>query len=226
MPVFRARFSPGARLLYNEGRDATPLVNNSLYGAIVASYGLHSSLVADSDTVEYRKHGDKRFGLVANDLLSPKDGAPPHAYRAKVTLLRGSNRKELIPREEHGYILATLVSNLEKTFTISPKSKPLDGKLRIVHFGSTSGTQTMEVMKRAYQNGSHIGMKWAAEGGGGEVGYEEVDGMRIDFHEEGEDWKWRRCCIDGLVVGIEERGWMEVEVVKPGYEVVKVVVDM
>ncbi len=68
LPIFRATFSPGARLLTNEGQTATPLTHNTLFGAIVASYGLHATLVADSDTPEYRKHGAARFGLIAKDL--------------------------------------------------------------------------------------------------------------------------------------------------------------
>src|SRR4051794_1531305 len=109
LPIFRTTFSPGARLVTNEGQTATPLVNNTLYGAVVASYGLHATLVADSDTTEYRKHGDKRFGLVAHDLLFPGNDAKPHAYKASVTLITTSGEKE-IPREEHGYVLATPVS--------------------------------------------------------------------------------------------------------------------
>jgi len=87
----------------------------------------------------------------------------------------------------------------------------------------------MEVMKAAYNEGSHIGMAWEeGEGDGvvrGEVGYEAVDRMRIKFEEEGESWKWRRCCVDGLIIGVEEGGWMEVGRVKED-EVVDVVVDL
>lgn len=183
---------------------------------MVASYGLHATLVADSDTTEYRKHGDKRFGLVAKDLLSPPEGGPPHAYMAEVTLLT-ANGEVKIDRLEHGYILSSLVSNLEKTFTISPASKPLDGQLRVVHFGATSGESTMDIMKEAYNNGNHVGLS--------NVGYESVLGLKIQFLEPGEDWKWRRCCIDGLIVGIDEGGWMEVRTVETGSEAVDIVVD-
>ncbi|KAF4627572.1 hypothetical protein G7Y89_g10582 [Cudoniella acicularis] len=175
LPIFQARFSPGARLVTDEGQKATPLSNDTLYGAVVASYGLHATLVADSDTTEYRKHGDKRFGLVAKDLLFPEDGATPHAYQAQVTLV--SHGKELvIDCKEHGYILASLVSNLEKTFTISPSSKPLDGQLRVVNFGALNGQQTMEIMKGAYANGKHVEM----EG----VGYDAVESLKINFLEK------------------------------------------
>ncbi|KAH6662507.1 ATP-NAD kinase-like domain-containing protein [Halenospora varia] len=216
LPIFQAKFSPGARSVTNEGQNATPLSNDTVYGAVVASYGLHATLVADSDTTEYRKHGDKRFGLVAKDLLFPEDGTMPHAYQAQVTLTK-SGKQDALDRKEHGYILASLVSNLEKTFTISPASKPLDGQLRVVNFGALDGQQTMEIMKAAYADGKHPEI----EG----VGYDAVDSLRIDFLEKGESWKWRRCCIDGLIVGVEEGGWIEVKMVAKGAEAVHVVSD-
>jgi diacylglycerol kinase family enzyme len=213
LPIFRANFSPGARLVTNEGQTATPLTNATLYGAVVASYGLHATLVADSDTTEYRKYGDKRFGLVAKDLLFPEDRSKPHAYKAEL-LLKGG---KLVKRKEHGYVLASLVSNLEKNFAISPASQPLDGRLRVVHFGALNGEETMEVMKGAYADGKHVDLE--------NVGYESVDGLKIGFKEEGESWKWRRCCVDGLIVGVEEGGWMEVGLVGEGNEAVDIVSD-
>lgn len=170
--------------------------------------------MADSDTVEYRKHGDKRFGLVANDLLYPEGG--PHKYKTTIVLTK-NGKKETLDRKEHGYVLASLVSNLEKTFTVSPSSKPFDDVLRVVHFGPLDGNEAMEIMKAAYNNGSHVQRE--------EVGYEAVDGLRIEFNEEGESWKWRRCCIDGLIVGVEEGGWMDVEMLSAGEMAVNVVAD-
>lgn len=171
--------------------------------------------MADSDTTEYRKHGDKRFGLVAKDLLFPDDGASPHAYQAEVTLIRDGG-KEFVKRTEHGYVLASLVSNLEKTFTISPDSQPFDRALKVVHFGPLGGDDTMNIMKAAYDSGKHTQME--------AVGYQSVEGVRIQFKEPGESWKWRRCCIDGLIVGVEEGGWMEVSLIASG-EAVDVVAD-
>ena len=84
LPIYRATFSPGARLLTDEGRTQTEITNNTLYGAVVISCGFHATLVADSDTPEYRKYGDARFGMVAKELMSPEDGSPPHIYKADV----------------------------------------------------------------------------------------------------------------------------------------------
>jgi diacylglycerol kinase family enzyme len=219
LPIFRALFSPGARLLTNTGRTALPLPNNTLYGAIVASYGLHATLVADSDTPEWRKHGAQRFGMVARELL-----AHPHVYRAKLAFDYGSEAQPVwktVERQQHGYILATLVSNLEKTFTISPASEPLDGKLRVVHFGPLEGEEVGRLMGLAYQGGKHV----LEEG----VGYEEVRGVAIEFLErdgdgDGMEGRWRRVCIDGLIVRVEEGGRMEVREVREEDRVLDVVV--
>ncbi|OBT43734.1 hypothetical protein VE00_05605 [Pseudogymnoascus sp. WSF 3629] len=214
LPHFRASFS-SASLLTNEGRAATPLANNELHGCIVASYGFHSTLVADSDTAELRKFGDKRFGIVAQELL----GAP-HRYRAGLTITSGGKEK-VVDRETHAYILCTLVSNLEKTFTISPATTPLDEVMRVVHFDSGSGEEIMGVMTDAYSGGKHV------KRDDGLVGYEEVEALKIDFKEaavEGNEGKWLRVCVDGLIVRVESGGWMRVEKVAKGGEVLDIVV--
>jgi hypothetical protein len=199
---------------------------------VVASYGFHATLVADSDTVEYRKHGAARFHMIAGNLLFPKavEGPelgktlPPHAYNAKITLLQkkdnstgpespGAEEAVVMDRTEHGYILASLVSNLEETFMISPHSQPMDGQLRLCHFGALSGEKTMEIMTQAYHSGKHVEMD--------EVGYEPIEGLRIDFNEE--DEQWRRVCIDGIIVRVEKGGWMEVRKVKEGEEAVDII---
>jgi len=137
LPAYRATFSPGARILSDQGQTQDAIPNNVLYGAVVASYGFHATLVADSDTPDYRKHGDKRFSMVANELLNPDEGkSPPHAYQADVKVASGDGALEAVGDGQHGYVLASLVSNLERIFTISPESsKKLDGKLRLVQFG-------------------------------------------------------------------------------------------
>ncbi|TKA71837.1 hypothetical protein B0A55_06802 [Friedmanniomyces simplex] len=205
LPLFRASFSPGARLLVDEAREERRLsdVNRvpTVYGAVVCSWGLHAGLVADSDTHEYRQHGAERFKMAAEEALFPKDGSPAHAYRGKVSVLRPlSGEWERVDRETHAYVLATLVSKLEKGFTISPSSKPLDGKLRLVHFGAIGGQGAMDLMTKAYQDGKHIDDE--------RVGYEEITGLRIEFEEE--EARWRRVCVDGKIVRVEAGGWVEV----------------
>lgn len=160
IPCFKSTFSPGAELLVDEGRKAEQLPidgasgNGFVYGAVVCSWGLHASLVADSDTTEYRKHGSKRFTMAANALLSPPDGSPPHAYQGTVAPINDilNRRNDSVPliRQEHMYVLATMVSKLEQKLTISPFSRPLDGQMRLLYFGPMSGERVMSIM------GKHI----------------------------------------------------------------------
>lgn len=217
LPSFKVDFSAGSRTIaYSkpEGQTGETLTEGSreqsdaisqLYGAIVASYGLHSQLVWESDTPEYRKHGSKRFGMVAAELMKEN-----HAYSASVeTVSTNDGTHGQLGRETHAYILATLVSNLERTFTISPAAKPLDGQLRIVHFGPVPAQKAMEIMMQAYNNGSHIGMKWDTEDGGtGQVGYDEVNQIKVTTSEE--NARWRKVCIDGTIVEIPKGGSMTV----------------
>ncbi|KAL5348966.1 hypothetical protein ACLOAV_006391 [Pseudogymnoascus australis] len=79
----------------------------------------------------------------------------------------------------------------------------------------------MGVMKEAYSGGEHVKRT------DGLVGYEEVEALRVDFREgpvEGNEGKWLRVCVDGLIVRVESGGWMRVEKVKKGAEVLDIVV--
>ena len=208
LPLFRASFSSGARLLVNHQRDEQLLYHEEgvpvAYGAVVCSWGLHASLVADSDSAEYRKFGAERFQMAAKDLLYPADGSAPHPYKGQLHVLRPSDNTrddwQLIDRDVHGYVLATLVSQLEKGFVISPASKPLDAKLRLIHFGPLGGQEAMDVMTKAYSGGQHVHDE--------RVHYEEIEGVRIHFTEE--DPRWRKVCIDGKIISVEQGGWVEV----------------
>ncbi|KAI1437138.1 ATP-NAD kinase-like domain-containing protein [Xylaria sp. CBS 124048] len=226
LPSFQALFPTGSRTItYSEppspihtstgpgnstgsaAEEQTQSINH-LYGVVVASYGFHSQLVWESDTPEYRQHGAKRFHMVAAELLRES-----HAYKATVELdLSSTNTKDSstrrLDRDEHGYILATLVSNLEKTFCISPASEPLDGQLRLVHFAPVDGLKTMAVMNAAYDGGKHVGMRLGEKEEEGGVGYEEINEIRITTHEE--DSRWRKVCIDGTIVEIPAGGRMVV----------------
>lgn len=218
LPTFRAEFSPGARLVVSsteEGSEGEPV--RHLVGAIVASYGFHAQLVWESDTPAYRVHGDKRFGMAAGELL--RGGKVYEAGlgvrrrgEAGVQLL-GGGREDQSPSPGFTYILATLVSNLERTFTISPASRPLDGRLRVVHFGDVGGGErTMEIMMAAYRGGEHIGMEGVGYEGG--EGDDEVEEVRVDVRET--DARWRKVCVDGTIVEVEEGGWFVVRREKEG----------
>jgi diacylglycerol kinase family enzyme len=204
LPLFTTSFSPGARLLVDEARATEELPRDSqergvLHGAVVCSWGMHASLVADSDTAEYRKFGVERFKMAAKEALYPSDGSAPHAYKAKVSVLKGEKWEDF-SQKEHMYVLSTMVSHLESSFNISPASKPLDGSMHLVHFGPTTGDEAMRIMGLAYQGGKHVE--------DAKVRYEEIDGLRIAFEEE--DERWRRVCVDGKIVKVESGGWVEI----------------
>ncbi|SPN99586.1 uncharacterized protein DNG_02438 [Cephalotrichum gorgonifer] len=206
LPVFNARFPPGAKLVRAgvgpEGWGEEGL-EDGILGAVVFSHGFHASLVWESDTPQYRAHGAARFGMVAAELLRES-----HAYEVVVSV-RGPGSDVFRPLHRVsgepsdggevssvGYILVSLVSSLEKTFTISPRSEPLDGKLRLVHFGAVGGERTMDIMKAAYAGGKHVEME--------DVGYEEIEELEVTI--VGGDPRWRKVCIDGIIVDIPEGG--------------------
>lgn len=201
LPTFQVTFPPGSHLVPADAdADAEPAPVGELTGAIVASYGFHSQLVWESDTPAWRRHGAARFGMVAQELLGES-----HAYRAVVeTVPPGGGAWRAVGGEAaqggggggFNYVLATMVSNLERTFAVSPAGRPLDGVLRLVHFGGADGARTMEIMMAAYDGGRHVGM----EG----VGYEAVEGVRVTTLEE--DARWRKVCIDGTIVEVPRDG--------------------
>lgn len=223
LPTFSVKFAPGSELLTDEGRRSEPLPLERgeygvLHGAVVCSWGLHASLVADSDTVEYRRHGSQRFQMAAKQLLYPSDGSKPHHYKGRVILFRrnegGREYPEYLDRSEHMYILATLVLKLGERFMISPRSKPLDGQLRLIHFGALSSEEVLRILTLASTGGGHIREA--------EVGYQIIEGMRINVHES--DSRWRRICVDGKIVQLGVDGWVEVR--KESHNVLNLVVDV
>ncbi|PKS08978.1 hypothetical protein jhhlp_003591 [Lomentospora prolificans] len=214
LPTFKASFSPGAKIVRPADQSGgIPLSNDNdgvdhLLGAVVASYGLHSNIVWESDTPEYRKHGAQRFSMVATNLLQEN-----HAYSATVSIRTSSDAGvdtfhplQGAPKQ-FSYVLAAQVSNLEKAFEISPETTPLDQALRLVYFGPVGAPRTMEIMGAVYAGGKHLKME--------EVGYVEILGLEVKTTEQ--DSRWRKVCIDGTIVELEEGGWMRVERLKEPY---------
>ena len=223
LPTFTATFSPNAEVLLDEGRKAEPIAPpaadvGEVFGAVVCSWALHASLVADSDTAEYRKFGSQRFQMAAKELLSPSDGSAPHVYKGQITLFKldenGHEVRQMLNEQETGYILTTLVSNLEEKLTVSPHSKPLDGQLRLVRFGAVPSEEVMRILGLAFQGGGHVDDQ--------AVSYESIEGFRIDFDES--DGRWRRVCVDGRIIRVGESGWVEVR--KNDGDVLDIVVDL
>lgn len=228
LPQFEVKFSRAARLVANEGKqrlefDAPgfheenpsgqygyydPDGNVRIYGCVVFSWGLHSSLVALSDTEEMRKHGSERFKMAAGTLLKED-----HIYHGtvKVRAERGGVLQLLQQKtgnaRQHKYILASMVSNLEETFCISPETKVMDGNLRLVAIGNEPAENVMAAMTLAYQEGKHVSDEKTKDF----ITYQQVDSLRIEFEEE--DEQWRQICVDGKIVAVEKGGWAEVRIV-------------
>ncbi|PYH78686.1 hypothetical protein BO82DRAFT_357052 [Aspergillus uvarum CBS 121591] len=220
IPAFLATFSAGSRLVTEAGSGRVNINSHSqsktghptVYGGVVASWGLHAALVADSDTAEYRKYGAERFQMAAKEILFPSNGDDPHKFRGSISFTwrdRQTNKRhtEALGCEEHMYVLVTLVSNLEPGFTISPLSAPLDGCLRIIHFGPMTSEQAMNLMSNAYQGGKHVN--------DARVTYREIESFRITLGEV--DERWRKVCIDGKIIAIEHGGWLEVQKIPERY---------
>lgn len=222
LPTFTANFSVGSEFVTDEGRGTMPLPlsetgHGVVHGAVVCSWALHASLVADSDTQKYRKHGNERFLMAAKELLSPPDGSPSHIYKGRLTVTSGEsdggNLEEQQDFSEHSYLLASLVSNLEEKFMVSPYSKPLDGQLRLLRIGPVSGRELSELVQGAFQGGRHIENN--------AVFYRIFRQMRIDLEEE--DVRWRRVCVDGKIITVNQGGWVEIH--RGGRDVLDLVVD-
>lgn len=203
LPAFSARFPPGSKLVRSAEDPESWEDVREVLGAVVFSHGFHASLVWESDTPRYRAHGAARFKMVAEELLRES-----HAYQVSVSVRRpgegGFKSLQRVAGEpgadgdvaEVGYLLVAMVSNLEKTFAISPAGSPLDGRLRLVHFGAVGGERTMEIMMAAYDGGKHVKME--------DVGYEEVEGVEVGLLEE--DARWRKICVDGIIVEVPKGG--------------------
>ncbi|KAJ5110723.1 hypothetical protein N7532_001258 [Penicillium argentinense] len=215
LPTFTVKLSPGSQMVTDEGKgrvsiepgaESDTATHHTMYGAVVASWGLHAALVADSDTTDYRRFGSERFKMAAKELLYPSDGSESHRFRGQITMTTTASdddadldlRSETVAENEHMYVLATLVPRLEKDFLISPDSVPLSGKIRFLRFGPQSPEEAMRLMTLAYQGGQHVREE--------SVTYREVESLRIDFQEELE--RWRRVCIDGKIVVVEKGGWI------------------
>lgn len=227
LPTFTVRFSPPASVVVPPSEDMPPTPPAEqekrvaeLHGAVVFSWALHAALVADSDTPAYRKLGAERFQIAAKENLFPPNNAGPHPYRGRLSIKRANSADwEEVSRESHSYLLATLCSKLEEKFTISPASRPMDGKLRIVHFGpqkdpsnSMSGEHIVGLMQKAYDGGKHVTDP--------AVSYEEIEKLRLEMQEDddqsiddahGGPGKWRRVCVDGTIFKCEPGTVIEVE---------------
>jgi diacylglycerol kinase family enzyme len=191
LPTFTVAFSSGARWAKN-GTDV-----ESIRGAVVVSWGFHASLVADAETLRGDNVGTGRFQTAARENLKP----PLHRYIGRISYLDCDGDWKSVGKDDHFYVLATLCSNLEEKFRISPSSKVGENVLHVVYFERPeSGRDVMSIMQGAYEGGKHVENE--------AVRYQVAKGLKIEVAEEEE--KWRRVCVDGGIVVLPEGGSVEV----------------
>ena len=239
LPIFEVSFSKGSKLVRDEGQSRDPVTfeddpEPTMYGAVVFSWGLHASIVATSDTTEYRKHGVERFKMAAQELLKEA-----HVYSGEVQIRRDryvefeplryaspsdnttetdttnmspSNNAELSSQsgDEHVYILAPLVSTLDPGFLISPSTITPSETLYLLAIPPTSDPSAnadnlTNVLTAAYQGGAHVSTLG--------VTYHPIESLRIEMKEQEE--RWRQVCVDGKIVAVEQDGWVELRML-PG----------
>lgn len=136
--------------------------NDSILFMVVASWGLHSALVYESDKSEMRsKYGSERFRVAATKILETNPIFKGELINNSTYILFDKAKNTWEPsslsiKQNLSYFLLAAVSNLEKTFEISPHSIVERNELHVVAIPYTSSTTIMSLMDVAYNNGSHI----------------------------------------------------------------------
>ncbi|KAI5856278.1 ATP-NAD kinase-like domain-containing protein [Tricharina praecox] len=204
LPTYSARFSVGARWVHGGVHGGEV---RAVKGAVVVSWGFHASLVADAEELRGEGVGVERFRDAAG-----RGVREMHGYRGvveyKTALGRGEGEWETLQLEgdnggkAHFYTLATMCSNLEAAFTVSPRSTPGERAMHLVHFATLDAPEeVMRIMEKAYNAGKHVEDP--------KVQYRKIKALRITVQEK--DERFRRVCVDGGIVVLPEGGSVEVE---------------
>lgn len=136
--------------------------NPSILFLVVASWGLHSNLVYESDKPEMRiKYGAERFKIAANHVLaenpvftgSIQDNNCYYIFNSQKGKWESTKDSSL---QDLSYFLLSAVSNLEKTFEISPNSKIDQDLLHLVAIPHVDSDKVMKLMYEAYNHGAHV----------------------------------------------------------------------
>ena len=164
-----------------------------IWSTVVCSWGLHASLVADSDAPEMRREfGPKRFSVLPSMVFSSQVAAQrlltpsPHVYHGAVRVYKTDHIAD-----EHTYLLLSHVSHLEPTFLIAPRQSPLLPSLSLVEVGPMSGKDLMGIMMAVYDNAKHVHME--------EVKF-RAEVREAEFLVNEDEERWRRICVDGDIV--------------------------
>lgn len=176
---FEVTFPPGARGLNSPVPERT-----SYQALVVASWGFHAALVAESDSQEMRKYGSERFGIAAGQLISNVD----QTYFGEISGVQKSIASPI------SYLLFTTVTNLEATFPISPHSNPpSSGKLFCVAVPAVANSDLMDIMRKVYDHSAHIEDP--------RVIYQQITGeCYVEVGRKNVQDDMRRWCVDGCII--------------------------
>lgn len=208
-----------------------------LHAIVVASWGVHASLVADSDSPEYRHLGEARFQKAAQENLArpqkyhgkatlgtpdsndlevqyinhfPEDSAQPTGAAKKYAAKRLALPYALAP--DHAYLLFSVISKIEKTYTISPYSKPpSDLRLHLVHTDYTNNEDLLAMMMAPYdpRGDAHLDIgpsvqyySLAYKDETAAAAAATAGPLAAEIYPEETQPNYQRWCLDGLVVRV------------------------
>ncbi|OUM52048.1 hypothetical protein BVG19_g1201 [[Candida] boidinii] len=185
LQLYNAKFSENSMLIHNGERH--PIKNRFFF--VVASWALHASLVAESDSPEMRQFGSARFSMAAQNILKRNP-----AYYGRLCIQDNVSDTDDITQKEFSYFVLAAVSRFEKQFVISPKSSALNSDLYLISFEYQSNPDdTMAIMKEAYDNGSHINNK--------KVDYKKItENETVELTILTSDNSLNVICVDGSIV--------------------------
>lgn len=139
------------------------IFNPSILFLLVASWGLHSNLVYESDKPKMRtKYGAERFKIAAQSVLAENrifKGCIQIDESHYATFNSKYNKWEFTAQQTYqnlSYCLLTSVSDLEKNFKISPDSKTSQDLLHLIAIPYVDSEKVMKLMYDAYNHGAHI----------------------------------------------------------------------
>ncbi|GMG18964.1 unnamed protein product [Ambrosiozyma monospora] len=193
--LYNASFTQPSYVLHSDERESETVSNLKFF--VVGSWCLHSTLVAESDTPELRKFGRDRFSIAANELLSTNPEFKGGISKIEKIDNDGDFKETNVLFEDGqslSYFVLAGVPRFEETFEISPLSDPKSESLYLVYFRHLDAADTMEIMKQAYDKGSHVKNK--------DVSYVEIKKTDQVVLSIADDMVRRlsKVCLDGTIV--------------------------
>lgn len=171
-PLLKASFPKGSKDVNNN------TVESSIF-FVVLSWGLHASIVADSDAPEFRKLGNERFKMAALNNIQHIE----QSYEGTISEI------ENVP--VHGYFLLAMVKSLEFGFMISPKSDLLNSISYFIDIPFKNNQAILDILYEVYDNAKHIKSK--------NVIYKKFSSnIQLTLCDRIENK--RRICVDGKII--------------------------